>query len=115
MSEERKAYEVLSSKIEELVTLYNNEYYIDIEPCYLTIFPDGQIAFTLIITEYSEEDGEILTEEEVLIMACKFYSMNEDSIENALAKHFKKRITIGKKEVAAWRKKDIAYKEKCNG
>jgi len=90
MSEERKAYDVISSKIEELVNFYNKEYYIDIEPCYLSIFPDGTVSFTLLLNNESDD--------EVLIMSCKFYSMSTYSLENALAKHFKKKIAIGKKE-----------------
>jgi len=112
MSKERKAYDVISSKIEELVNFYNKEYYIDIEPCYLSIFPDGTITFTLIITEYSDEDGEISKEDETLIFSCQFYAMNDYSLENALAKHFKKRISIGRKEKNIWKKKQEKYNEK---
>jgi hypothetical protein len=111
MSEERKAYDVISSIVEELVNLYNNEYYIDIEPCYINIFSDGTVSFAIIVAD--DDDMENDTEDkEILIMSCKFYAMNECSLENALAKHFKKKITIGKKEKSAWKKKQEKYDER---
>ena len=95
---EKNAYELLSSRLEDLIHEYNNEYYIDIEPCYLSIFPDGQITFTLLLDNENDD--------EILIMSCKFYSMSDDCLENALARHFKKKINISKKEKKDWRKKN---------
>lgn len=92
---ERDSYDFLSNKLEELANEYNNNYYIDIEPCYLTIFPDGRVCLTLIVNN-----------KEILIMSCQFYTMNGDSLENALARHFKKKIDINKKEKEIWREKN---------